>query len=352
MASSWWERFGEEWASTGITDDPTTQQADVGWAYIGQAPPTVEQFNSIQQWNDDKDNWLYGQIANVIASAGMTPDEADLTQLLRAIQSKQKLLLTANLNLYVDALNGDDVGGNGTTNLPWKTIQHCYDYCKTYLEMAGFSVICNLKAPATYAAIAAAGTPLNGIFLIYGDPLNPRSYLIKNTNGPAVSAYYGAGIHLQGISIEAAGGTVDYSSWGVGMVANNSGYIIFQDVAFGPCQVHQMVTQLAGIIWTNGSINYSIYGGANTHYASDYGGGMNAVASHCTITGNPVFATAFAYALALGVLQAWTQTFTGTAQGVRANVDSNAIINLQGQDPNVLFPGTSPAVQARGGLYL
>ena len=76
---SWFDRFGQEWATTGLTDDPTNAQADAGWAYIGQAPPTVEQFNSMFQWSDDKDNWLYGQIGNVIASANMVPDPNDLT---------------------------------------------------------------------------------------------------------------------------------------------------------------------------------------------------------------------------------------------------------------------------------
>ena len=75
---SWFDRFGQEWASTGLVDDPTIAQADAGWAYIGQAPPTVEQFNSMFQWSDDKDNWLYGQIANVITSANMLPDSSKI----------------------------------------------------------------------------------------------------------------------------------------------------------------------------------------------------------------------------------------------------------------------------------
>src|SRR6516165_893141 len=116
--SSWWNRFGQEWATQGVTDDPTNAQADAGWAFIGQAPPTVEQFNSMFQWNDDKDNWLYGQIVNVITSAGLVPSQTDLTQLLTAINSKQKRLLVSNLNVYCDAINGNDSTGDGSSANP------------------------------------------------------------------------------------------------------------------------------------------------------------------------------------------------------------------------------------------
>ena len=110
---SWFDRFGQEWASVGLTDDPTYAQADAGWAYIGQAPPTVEQFNSMFQWSDDKDNWLFGQIGSVIAWGGMVPDPDDPYQLLKAIQGKLKIKLSADFTIWCDAVNGNDSTNTG-----------------------------------------------------------------------------------------------------------------------------------------------------------------------------------------------------------------------------------------------
>jgi len=347
---SWWDRFGEEWASQGLTEDPTIAQADAGWAYIGQAPPTVEQFNSMFQWSDDKDNWLYGQIINVIASANLTPDPADLTQLLQAITAKQKRLLLAPLNIYCDAINGNDSTADGTQAKPFKTIQQAYNWCGINIEPAGQWIICNLR-PGTYAPFQASGTKIP-YFQIYGDPLNPRSYLIKNTNGVAVVAVYCAVIAVQGISVEATGPDGTYTANGSGLAGYNAGVIIYQDIAFGPCSNSQMLTSTAGQVYSNGSISYSIYGGAKWHMWSSASGITTAVQSHVTITNNPTFSQSFIISTVGGCVQAWESTYTGTTQGSRGAVDANGTCNIAGANPNTFFPGTSNVTINRGGLFI
>jgi hypothetical protein len=84
--SAWWDRFNQSWASSGPLDDPTPAQAAVGWDYIGQAPPTVEQFNSVHAWWDQKDNWLWGQLNGVITAAHYTMVENDPLLLLKSIR--------------------------------------------------------------------------------------------------------------------------------------------------------------------------------------------------------------------------------------------------------------------------
>jgi len=84
---SWFDRFGQEWARLGLVNEPSISQADAGFAFIGQAPPTVELFNALSKWSDAKDNWLFGQIANVIRDHDDTqPSPTDLNQLLAAIK--------------------------------------------------------------------------------------------------------------------------------------------------------------------------------------------------------------------------------------------------------------------------
>lgn len=81
------DRFLKTWSTGGPVSPPTDQQADFGWDYIGSAPPTVQQFNALFRWLDEKDNWLYGQIARVLIEAGLTPSGTPNTQLLTALQS-------------------------------------------------------------------------------------------------------------------------------------------------------------------------------------------------------------------------------------------------------------------------
>jgi hypothetical protein len=105
------DRFNLEWASAGVVLNPTPVQADAGFAYLGPAPPTVEEFNAILQWNDEKDNWLYNQIASVIGWNGTVPADPGTNQLLDAILA----LIAANSGItpgtYV-LRAGDSMTGN------------------------------------------------------------------------------------------------------------------------------------------------------------------------------------------------------------------------------------------------
>lgn len=82
-----WNRFGKRWAATGVVAEPTDNQADAGFAYLGANPPTVEQFNGIFRNLDDKDNWLYKRITEVLIAGGVTPSEVTDNQLLTAMRT-------------------------------------------------------------------------------------------------------------------------------------------------------------------------------------------------------------------------------------------------------------------------
>jgi Chaperone of endosialidase len=103
-------RFGKKWASTGALDNPSDAEADAGFIYLGPEPPTVEEFNSLFAWNDEKDNWLYGQIADVIRHDGTAPVENDLTQLLVAINELIYAGIGAGTTAFVKRA-GDSMAG-------------------------------------------------------------------------------------------------------------------------------------------------------------------------------------------------------------------------------------------------
>lgn len=81
-----YSRFNQEWASAGVKDAITPAEAQSGWEYIEDRPPTVEQFNRVFSWLDGKDNWLFGQMNEVMAAASITPSADVLTSLRDSIQ--------------------------------------------------------------------------------------------------------------------------------------------------------------------------------------------------------------------------------------------------------------------------
>jgi hypothetical protein len=342
--SSWFSRFNKVWASKGLLDDPTDAQAEAGWAYIGQAPPTVEQFNATHQWWDYKDNWLYNQIAAVINSVGGPPNETDVNQLLNAIRSQQRKRLTVPITIYVNSTSGND-SNTGATGSPFRTINRALNYIHNDIDQGGQQVTIQL-ASGVYDPVAV-GTPNQGLIAINGDRANPGNYMIKNTNGPAVNVSSGAQLWLQGISIEATGGTT-----GVGLQSSLASAIFFMDVAFGPCSyLHLWGTSGGTVTMPGGGLSYRIYGGGYGHFQAAAAGVVTIATAIVTIQNNPIFSSAFAISQTSGTGQVWGMTFSGTAQGARYLADSNSVINSLGAGANYL-PGTTPGVTVNGGIYI
>lgn len=73
--------FTYKWAQTGNNFAWDDAQYKLGWATIGDTPPTVEQFNRVLQVSDEKSNWLYGQLAAAAAEKGITLSAGDLDSL-------------------------------------------------------------------------------------------------------------------------------------------------------------------------------------------------------------------------------------------------------------------------------
>ena len=81
------DRFNKRWSATGVTAAPTDLQSDAGFAYLQNNPPTAELFNALFQRLDDKDNWLYSRVSEVLLAAGITPTDATQNQLLTALRT-------------------------------------------------------------------------------------------------------------------------------------------------------------------------------------------------------------------------------------------------------------------------
>lgn len=80
------EAFAKLFGSDGRRQDWTAEEWALGWAAISNDPPTVEQFNALQNISDQKANYLYRQIS-ALSQSDTTPLSLDDNERLkRAIQ--------------------------------------------------------------------------------------------------------------------------------------------------------------------------------------------------------------------------------------------------------------------------
>ncbi len=84
---TFFDLFETPWAETGTVDIMTLPQYRAGWAFIGSLPPTVEQFNKLQQLNDQKLAWLFHQVKAVAVATGQEIGPGTLDILIHALQN-------------------------------------------------------------------------------------------------------------------------------------------------------------------------------------------------------------------------------------------------------------------------
>jgi hypothetical protein len=348
--SSWYDRFVKVWANTGVSTDPSDAQANAGFSFLGAAPPSVELFNAMFKWNDQKDTYLYNQMASVFAWGGQTASETNPNTLRDAIIARQRITLTVDTNYYVDVA-GNDTTGNGTVGNPWKTIAWAYTYVLLYVDPAGHNINIQLKSPGTYAA-ATFNIPLLGYFSLTGDKLNPKLYIIKNTNGQAIGLGQSVVLTLQGVALEATGSSNPTigDPGGYGLLVVRSALCYLDEVAMGVCTLTQIVTGEGGVVWPsrNGAKIY-IYGGSTNGncMAAVTAGQINLNSMTVTFQGNPTFFGATLAAERAGSLYAYGMTFVGTCVSVKYNVNLNGILYTNGNSVNI--PGTTAGVVVSGG---
>ena len=90
MAISTLNSFDMAWGENGGRFDWQPAQYRQGWATIGDVPPSVEQFNALHYLQDEKANFLYHQLADVVAAAGNQYTETAAASLL--LDSIQKII--------------------------------------------------------------------------------------------------------------------------------------------------------------------------------------------------------------------------------------------------------------------
>jgi hypothetical protein len=347
MASVWFNRFLKTWASLGVKTDPSDAQANAGFAFLGAAPPTVELFNALEQYSDQKDTYLYNQIASVINWGGKTPVETDPNTLRDSIIGKQRQVLTASVNYYID-ISGNDTTGDGTIGKPWKTLQFAYTWILNKIDPAGWVVNLQLKSPGTYGPLVM-NVPINGTMFVTGDKLNPRNYIVKNTNGTGIYVTQSSVAYIQGLSLEAAGVDIQYNPIGVGLVADRSAVAIIDSVAFGPCSAGQIWAAESGVVYpANGTSSSNIiYGNSKNFIACFNAGTVQLRGTTITFQGVPTYSSSFLVSTNAGIVDFGTTIFSGSCIGTKYVVATNGV--LLTVDGGASIPGTVDGVVSSGG---
>ena len=84
-AMNFFDDFETLWAQAGNVEAIEDNQYKAGWAYIGATPPSVEQFNKVQQLSDQKAAWLFAQFKGLAEKAGFDLTAATTDALTRGV---------------------------------------------------------------------------------------------------------------------------------------------------------------------------------------------------------------------------------------------------------------------------
>lgn len=313
-------------------------------------------------------NAVQEELLAVIEGAGLTPDEANLTQLRAAIErmilEQSRSRLAAPLTLYVSP-TGNDANDGLSVGTPKATIQAAWDTLARDYDLKGQTCVIQLANGTYNAGLLATGTlagqntgPAGGLetrlpagVVLRGDPVTPANVIINVAVGPAVMARNGARIEVTGVRLQAGGAVgTDYDANGRALAAITGAVVLFGSVEFGPCTDMHISATHAGYVSSNGD-GYSIVGGAPNHVFASTSGNVVLAGSAVTITGTPNFSRAFAAAAEGGHVRVYNMIFGGGATGKRFEVSSNGVIHSGGGGSSYL-PGNALGSTSTGGQYI
>lgn len=255
-------------------------------------------------------------------------------------------VLTANRTYYVRP-NGSD-GNTGLANTAggaFLTIQKAVDVALGTLDFNGYAVTIQL-ADGTYtgSTVIGGGVGLTSpaSLVIQGNAASPGNVVINPASGSMFLGISNALATIRDMELGTAALAV------TALRAESGAQINFGNVRFASSGSH-MVTTAGGRIQAVG--NYAIVASATLHIqCTGTGGYVRITGVTVTLSGTPAFATAFASASRLGLIDIFGNTFSGAATGVRYTADSNGVIFTSAAGATAL-PGNAAGSVANGGFY-
>ena len=258
--------------------------------------------------------------------------------------------------LFVASTGSDSNVGSAAS--PFLTLQRAVNVAKDFV---GVGVGCFIYvASGSYAGIVYSSNGLS--FNSSGSSAAPAAITISggygggtttitkgSANGCVTVAGYGASLTLVG--------TITFTSTGNALFTDQGGMITLNSasITFGACTLAHLHADRNSMIQIQAG--YTVSGNAPAHLETTLRGfiGYSEVVMTVTLSGNPVFSTAFAYVQAHGTIYVPSAdiTFTGAAGAttVRFWVRDNSLLETNGGTATYL-PGTASGQCTNGGRYM
>lgn len=333
---------------TAVASIPTPPAAGTQ-GYFTKGDPSVGAAATIvdQDWL----NRVQEELMSILTAAGTVPSKTTYNQVLTSLQAlfvlpaNTRKKLTGSTTYYI-ATTGNDSTGTGAIGAPWLTIQHAITYIQQNIDSAGYTITISV-ADGTYTGSAVVAQPIvgGGTLLIQGNTTTPTNCIISTTTQAPFTILNKSIVSIAGFKLTttSAHGIVADS----GAVINITGPMNYGACGGGSTQI---VSQSTGSLITI-SGNYTISGGAACHMQLTNSAEINCVAANTiTVTGTPAFSQAFIQNSSCATALIQSQTYSGSATGVRYNVTLNGIINTGAGGANY-FPGNSVGTTSTGGQY-
>lgn len=251
--------------------------------------------------------------------------------------------LTAARTYYVRTDGSDSNNGLADTAAgAFLTLQKAADTA-WLLDNAGYAVTIQIGDGTYTSGCIVAGEKIGtGVVSFKGNASTPSNVVISTTSTSCFTANDGARIAVQDLELRT-------TTSGSGLITTRAGQINFTNVIFGACATFHIRASDSGRVVSDG--NYSISGSAPVHWSGSSLGIIRCASRTITLTGTPAFSTAFAAFQigAVGVLN--SNTFSGSATGVRYDILSNGVIYTNGA-ATTAFPGNAAGTTATGGVYV
>ncbi|MFA5899397.1 MAG: hypothetical protein WC829_09835 [Hyphomicrobium sp.] len=249
-----------------------------------------------------------------------------------AVANGMREKLSAARTIYVST-TGTDNASWGDVGNPLLTLQYAIDMACSY-DLGLYDLTIQVGAGTwTQGVTLRKYVTGGGRIIIRGDTTTPANCLMSCTSVSCFEADGQMEYLIEGFKLQT-------TTSGFGVVASSMSKIIFGNMVFGACANDQIYIVSGSVVVF--AANYSITGGAPSHWRSDIGGIMQAQSKTITLTGTPAFTT-FAKADNGAILALQSNTYSGSATGQKYLSENNAVINS-----GVTLPGSTAGAAVTG----
>jgi hypothetical protein len=253
-------------------------------------------------------------------------------------------VISAPRTYFVSTAGSDTLNDGLSSTAPFATVQRAIDAVWS-LDLGSFDATIQLADGAYVGAVQARGTtPGTGVVTLRGNLATPQSVTMSADSQDVIRLSRGAVLKMEGVTLAASGG-------GASCVVADSGAIarIGGGVRFGAATLAHLHADQDGAILFEVGAAITITGGAGAHLSTNRGRIAGSSVAW-TLSGTPVFGTAFATAAGGGLIDLTGASFSGPATGSRYQSLLNAVINTRTGNA-AFFPGSVAGTIATGGQY-